>query len=218
MGLHVPDADGPDGAGVPLMADWHPQRRAVIGGIVSCVASLATKAVAAAPGLDIPVFDSGQYQFAIMRPKRQLPSIRLFRLQGKTTDLSSLRGKPILLNFWATWCAACRTELPILDRLSEINSRTGLHVFAVSTDRSDRSVVDRFVRALNIRSLPIYLDPNGYVAFSDKENSKNAPFALYGMPVTYAIAASGLVVGYMPGAADWTSEAATKLIEYLYRS
>ena len=74
------------------------------------------------------------------------------------------------------------------------------------------------MRALKIRSLPIYLDPNGYVAFSDKENKNNAPFALYGMPVTYAIAASGLVVGYMPGAADWTSDAATKLIGYLHRS
>lgn len=207
---------GPADAG--FMIDGHPQRRAFIGGIVGTIASLATKAAAAPADLDIPAFESGQYQFAIMRPQRQLPSIRLFRLEGKTTDLSSLRGRPILVNFWATWCAACRTELPILDRLSEIGSRTGLQVVAVSTDTSDRNVVDRFVRALKIRSLPIYLDPNGYAAFSDRENKKNAPFALYGMPVTYAIAASGQVIGYMPGAADWTSDAASKLIEYLYRS
>ena len=218
MGIRVTGAAGIEGASVRVIADRRPPRRAVIGGIVSSVAALATKVIAAPADLDIPTFESGQYQFAIMRPQRQLPSIRLFRLGGMTTDLSSLRGKPILLNFWATWCAACRTELPILDRLSEISSRAGLNVFAVSTDRGDRNTVDQFVRALKIRSLPIYLDPNGYVAFSDKENKKNAPFAQYGMPITYAISASGLVVGYMPGAADWTSDAATQLIEYLYRS
>ena len=79
-------------------------------------------------------------------------------------------------------------------------------------------MIERFLEKNRIRNLPIYLDPNGYVAFSDVENRKNAPFALYGMPITYAIAASGWIVGYMPGAADWTSSAATDLIEFLHSS
>ena len=141
----------------------------------------------------------------------------LFPLNGKAIDLASLRGRPILLNFWATWCAACRTELPILDRLQEENRR-GLHVIAVSEDRGERATVSRFVQTLKIRSLSVYWDPNGYVAFSDRENRRHAPFALYGMPITYLIASSGWVVGYMPGAADWTSEAAYRLIDYLRRS
>jgi thiol-disulfide isomerase/thioredoxin len=194
-----------------------PHRRALLRGGVGAVASLATNAAAAMFDPDVPHFESGRYQF-IVRPPREVPAIKLFRLQGATTDLSSLRGRPILLNFWATWCAACKAELPILDRLCEANCRTGLYVLAVSTDRTERQDVDRFVKMLKLRSLPIYLDPNGYVAFSDKENKKNAPFALYGMPITYLISASGLIVGYMPGAADWTSDSASKLIEYLRRS
>lgn len=194
------------------------QRRIVIGGLIGTVASLATEATAAAQELAVPVFQSGQYQFTILRPERELPSIRLFRLDGKTTDLLFLRGKPILLNFWASWCAACRTELSFLDRLYEDNRRAGAHVVAVSVDRGAREIVDRFVQTFKIRSLPIYWDPNGHVAFSDRDNSKNAPFALYGMPITYLIAASGRIVGYMPGAADWTSEAASRLIEYLRHS
>ena len=108
--------------------------------------------------------------------------------------------------------------MPILDRLQKDNRRAELQVIAVSEDRGERAVVERFVNKLQIRNLPIYLDPNGYVAFNDIDNGKNAPFALYGMPITYAIAASGWVVGYMPGAADWASAAAGNLIEFLRRA
>ena len=68
---------------------------------------------------------------------------------------------------------------------------------------------------MELRTLPIYLDPSGYVAYSDGGNSRNARFALYGMPITYLIASSGLIAGYIVGAADWSSAAANDLIEYL---
>jgi hypothetical protein len=68
---------------------------------------------------------------------------------------------------------------------------------------------------LDLRVLPLYLDPNGYVAHADSGNERNAPFALYGMPITYLVASSGTIVGYMPSAADWSSAAANGLIEYL---
>ncbi len=203
---------------IQVGTDRCPQRRRVVFGLVGALASIATKASASAQESDIPGFRSGRFQFTILRPQQLLPSIRLFQLDGKTTDLSSLRGRPILLNFWATWCPACRTELPILDRLQEETRHTGLQVIAVSEDRADRAIVERFINKLKIRNLSIYRDPSGYVAFNDPANSRNAPFALYGMPITYAIAASGSIVGYMPGAADWTSTAATGLIEYLRRS
>jgi thiol-disulfide isomerase/thioredoxin len=193
-------------------------RRTVLRALIGTSISLAARVATAAEDTSIPSFESGRYQFAILRPQIELPPIRLFGLDGRTIDLSSLRGKPILLNFWATWCAACRTELPILDRLFEQNRRSGLQVIAVSEDRSDRETVTRFLRINKIEALPVYRDPNGYVAFSDRDNEKKAPFALYGMPITYLITASGRVVGYMPGAADWMSQSASELIEYLHRS
>lgn len=191
------------------------QRRHLTFGLAASLASLAIGGKAAARGADIPSFRSGRFQFTILEPRTTLRSAVLFPLKGKAIDLLSLRGQPILLNFWATWCEGCRTEMPILDRLQEKYQRSGLHVIAVSEDHAEREVVERFATEFKIQHLKIYLDPNGYVAFHDPGNKRNAPFALYGMPITYAIAASGWVVGYMPGAADWTSQAAADLIEFL---
>jgi thiol-disulfide isomerase/thioredoxin len=195
-----------------------PSRRAILlRALVGMAAEFAPREATAAED-DVPGFASGRYRFTILRPPQELPSVRLFRLEGGTTDLSAQRGKPILVNFWASWCAACRMELPALDRLYRDAWRGRVQVVAVSEDRSPREKVARFVKSLDLKVLPIFLDPNGYVAYSDAENARKAPFALYGMPITYAISGSGAVVGYVPGEADWSSTAASDLIAYLDRT
>ncbi len=195
------------------------RRRDVIGGLLSALAAgAAIPVMAASPEPDMPALVSGRLQLTLLRPQQSLPPVRLFRLDGGTLDLAMLRGAPILLNFWASWCAACRTELPVLDRLARSSGRERLHVVAVSEDRGDRESVGRFVRSLALKSLPVCLDPNGYVARSVDSERRSAPFTLYGMPITYLISASGLVVGYLPGAADWSSPAAADLIDHLRRS
>jgi thiol-disulfide isomerase/thioredoxin len=186
------------------------RRGAITGGLAAALSWLAPADAETSP----PVFTSGKHQFTLVSPQRMLPSIRLFSLAGGTFDLANLRGEPILLNFWASWCPACRIELPVLDKLSERARKMRLNVVAVSEDRGGRDQVSRFVQSLGIRNLPIYLDPHGYVGHTDPDRTK-APFALYGMPITYLIASSGRIVGYMPGAADWTEPAAGVLVEYL---
>jgi thiol-disulfide isomerase/thioredoxin len=188
------------------------RRSVALGGLIGAASCLLAGPAAMAEPREAPLFRSGNFEFTTIRPQFQLPSVRLFGLEGGTIDLASLRGRPILLNFWASWCAACKTELPLLDRL---HASADVHVVAVSEDQGGRAVVTPFVKALGIRRLPIYLDPNGYVGHSDPDNARNAPFALYGMPITYLIANSGLVVGYMPGSADWDSAQANALIDYL---
>lgn len=191
-------------------------RRSFLLGAGAMLAAAAITRDAIAENSEFPEFHADDFQFIVLRPRQILPEIALFGLNGRVTQLSSLRGRPILLNFWATWCPACRIELPILERLAEKHRRRGLEILAVSEDQGERATVERFIAALKLQRLTIYRDPNRYVAGTD--NDHKAPFGLYGMPITYAIAASGWIVGYVPGGADWMSAAATKLIEFLYRA
>lgn len=194
-------------------------RRAAIGSALSALlCTTISSPVSAQVREAAPNFRSGRLPFTMLRPQRPLPAIRLQRLDGTILDLSSLRGKPVLLNFWATWCAACRTELPILDQLYAAYRTRGLQVLAISEDRGDRAQVGQFVRRLGIRSLPIFVDPGGDVAYSDTDNKRSAPFALYGMPITYLATRSGKIVGYVAGAADWSAHEATELLDYLDQS
>jgi thiol-disulfide isomerase/thioredoxin len=202
----------------PRSQQLNTRRRGVTLGLLASFFAIAAGKRTFGRNSEIPSFRSGRFQFTILEPRRNLSSVMLFPFRGKAVDLLSFRGKPILLNFWATWCEACQMEMPILDRLQEQYRHSGLENLAVSEDKAEGAVVARFINKLHIRNLKIYLDPNGYVAFHDVDNKRNAPFALYGMPITYAIAGSGWVVGYMPGAADWSSAAAGNLIELLRRS
>jgi thiol-disulfide isomerase/thioredoxin len=150
-----------------------------------------------------------------LRPPRPMPPVRLFRLEGGTLDLATLRGKPLLINFWASWCPPCRRELPILDRLLRSRRIPDLRILAVSHDKSSRAVVEGYKTATGLRELPIFHDPHEFVAYSNRDNSNKAPFALYGMPITYLVSRSGLVVAYASGNIDWDSDPALRLLTCL---
>ena len=132
-------------AGCRPPPNFSKRRRLIVTGLTGCLLSHAFETSALSEGLDIPSFEFGRCQFTILHPQRDIPFVRLFGLDGTTVELSTLKGRPILLNFWATWCAPCRTELPILDRLHAQNGRDGLHVLAVCEDRAERPSIARFV-------------------------------------------------------------------------
>jgi thiol-disulfide isomerase/thioredoxin len=165
-----------------------------------------------------PPFGTARQQFRIVRPARNVGDFQMTRLDGATSSFTRFRGKVVLLNFWATWCPPCRAELPILDRLQQIMDGADLQVAAVCVDRGERRTVERFVRELHLRHLAVYLDPDGRIAHSQGSTDRNAPFALYGMPISYVINRSGGVEGYLIGEADWSSEAARNLLGYYLRA
>ena len=90
-------------------------------------------------------------------------------------------------------------------------------LIASATTLLNASKVSPFIRGLGVRHLAIYVDPHGQVAYADPKNEKKAPFALYGMPISYLIDRAGRIAGYLPGEADWTSQGASELLDYYLR-
>ena len=190
-----------------------PTRRSFVVGIMGAAASFAIPALpgrARAGGP--PPFATTRHQFTLVRGARPVPPVAIPRLGGGVLDLAAFRGKVVLVNFWATWCPACRTELPILDQLAE-NRRADLAVVAITTDR-DRSVVAPFVKKLKLRHLAIGFDPGGLVGRAGASDGVDTPFALYGMPISFLLGVTGQVEGYITGEADWLSSEARRLFDY----
>ncbi|OYX80356.1 MAG: hypothetical protein B7Y77_00675 [Bradyrhizobium sp. 35-63-5] len=193
-------------------------RRAILGGLATIFGQSLTRSFAASePPNDPPPFETVRHQFTLLRPSRIAPDIPFSRLDGATTSLAAFRGKVVLLNFWATWCPACRIELPSLDRLQATLGGPEFQAVAISTDQGGLAVVRPFLRRLQLKALLVGLDPGGRLARPPAENAPLPPFALYGMPISYIVGKSGRVAGYLLGEADWSGEPAQRLIDY-YRS
>ena len=197
-----------------MAAAGHIGRRAVLGAISAAVASTVLAPLALAVSDAPPPFANSRHQFTILQPARIVPPIPITRLDGTVTTFASFVGKVVLVNFWATWCPACRTELPILDELQASAGRKDLQVIAISMDRGGRATVAPFVRGLNLRHLDIYLDPEGRVVRAADDDNPAIPFGRYGMPISYVIDPAGRIAGYIAGEADWMSDAARRLLDY----
>jgi thiol-disulfide isomerase/thioredoxin len=116
-------------------------------------------------------------------------------VDGKPASLADFKGKPVVVNLWATWCQPCLEEMVSLDRLqSELDGK--LVVAAVSEDRGGASRVGPFVAAMGLQKLKIYLDPKSALVHA---------FNARGLPTSIVIDAQGRVVGRVEGAADWDS-------------
>jgi thiol-disulfide isomerase/thioredoxin len=152
-----------------------------------------------------PPLMSATSQFVELRPLAEAPPLKLERIDGRIVDLRSLRGKVVLLSFWATWCPPCRRELPLLERLQQILGSRDVEVVAVSVDREGNSVVSAFLERAGVKRLHPFLDPKGSVGVRNAEEGAS-PFVLYGMPISYVIDREGRPVGYITGEVDWTSD------------
>lgn len=135
------------------------------------------------------------------------PDFALRRLDGAILTLSAQRGKTVLLNFWATWCVPCRTEMAAIERLYQRYKDNGLEVFAINLDVLSTAGVDAFVKEVTL-TFPILLDP---------EWSTARAYRVLGLPTTYLIDPTGHVVVRETGARDWddalTHAAVAKLLE-----
>jgi DsbE subfamily thiol:disulfide oxidoreductase len=123
------------------------------------------------------------------------PAFTSKTLDGASVQLSQYRGKPVLLNFWATWCAPCKDEMPLIQHASSTYKTQGLTVLAVNYQETNRTSMAAFMRNVGAR-FPAVFDPAGQIA---SEYGVNV-----GLPVSIFIDRSGKVsfiqVGQMSNA------------------
>jgi peroxiredoxin len=120
---------------------------------------------------------------------------KLESLSGGPVKLSSLRGKVVFLNVWATWCGPCREEMPSMETLYEaFRNRKDFVILAVSQDRRGRAAVQPYVER-NHFHFDILLDPDNVVGDT---------YNVSGVPETFIIDRKGRIVAHHMGAFDWS--------------
>jgi thiol-disulfide isomerase/thioredoxin len=166
-----------------------------------------------APGL--ARFDGLGPPFVAWTPPTAAPDVVWRDGAGADRRLSSLRGRPVLLTFWATWCAPCVAEMPALDRLAAA-AGDRIAVLPIALDAGGVPAVRRFYDHLGIAALPIAVDPLGNTAYASDAWERPDALPLFGLPMTWFIDAEGRQVGYVTGAADWSAPSARALIDRLF--
>lgn len=122
-------------------------------------------------------------------------------MDGKVWKLKDLRGRAVLLNFWASWCEPCRAEMPSLQALAEREGAQRLVVLAINL-KEPAEAIQRFVQGTQLR-LPVVPDPQGDMARA---------WGVSVFPSTVLVGADGRVRAVVRGELDWTGATAQGLV------
>lgn len=131
------------------------------------------------------------------------PTIPFARMDGGPATLPQFRGKPLLVNLWATWCGPCVKEMPALAALAKANE--GRFTFiAVSQDMNGKAAVTPFLAAHRLTDLPVYVDT---------KNVLLSALRIDNLPETILYDAKGREVWRVTGDMDWSSAKAKVLVD-----
>jgi peroxiredoxin len=174
----------------------------VIAVLLALLAATQVSLVAQADGVT-PVAQRG-----VVKAGDAAPNFQLRDMNGRMVALSDLRGKVVLLNFWATWCGPCRVEMPAMERLYRAYDRKDFEILAVSTDAQGVAVTRPFQQE-NQLTFPILHDADFRVGLS---------YGARTLPMTFMVDRDGIVRHHIFGARDWEAREAHQLIEMLMKS
>jgi len=135
-----------------------------------------------------------QPQLALLGVGSKAPAFTATDLRtGRPATLADYRGRPILVNIWATWCLPCRVEMPALERLSKKFAGTDFRVVAVSVDKDDSTIVDAFVRELGL----------SFDVLHNQAGDIQQRYQTTGVPESFVIDRDGRIVKKVIGPAEW---------------
>jgi peroxiredoxin len=132
----------------------------------------------------------------------RLPDFALENLAGEQQSIASWPGKPLLINFWATWCAPCREEMPAMERLHQRYRQRGLVLLAVSVD-TDASLVGPFLERYKL-TFPVTLDAKMSLANR---------YGVRALPASFLIDRDGYLAALALGPRAWDTRPAHALVE-----
>jgi thiol-disulfide isomerase/thioredoxin len=125
------------------------------------------------------------------------PEVDSFARRDSTRGrLSDYAGDVVVLNFWATWCAPCRAEMPSLQALQDELGGEGLEVVTVAFGRHNPAQMERFWQEAGITTLPLHLDAASELAQA---------MGVRGLPHSFVLDREGRVIADLPGEADWAA-------------
>ncbi|MBI4655022.1 MAG: redoxin domain-containing protein [Nitrospirae bacterium] len=137
---------------------------------------------------------------------RKAPQFTAKNLSGENVSLSSFEGKPILLNFWATWCHYCREERPSLNSIYKEYKGRGLTIVTVSIDRSPE-IVKTYLKKM----------PMDFIILHDNNKEASQIYGVYSVPTSFLIDRKGIIKYKFMGLREWTDSSSKKLIEGLLK-
>ncbi len=126
--------------------------------------------------------------------------------EGAERALAGYDGKWVVLNVWATWCAACSKEMPHLAELQDEMGRADFEVVTVATGTNQRPAMERFLAEIGVENLPLHTDNNSALA---------RDMGVVGLPVTIILNAQGFEIGRLIGDADWARDSAKAILAEL---
>ena len=126
-----------------------------------------------------------------------------FNAKKEKITISGLKGRGVIMNFWATWCAPCVREMPALNNLAQMLKGSGVEVMAISEDRKPFKKVPPFLEANDLNSLDLYYDVKGKLS---------KKLGVEGLPTTVLLGADGELKGRVIGVLEWDDPETVKYL------
>jgi thiol-disulfide isomerase/thioredoxin len=152
----------------------------------------------------VRIFGSGELHTEMpeLRGAPRMPSpFEVTDTAGRKLTIADFHGRYVLLNFWATWCTPCRTEMPSLNILAARLPTQEMTIVPVSVDVEGATAVTRYYAALKLDRLPVYLDAR---------MAAMQALGIIGIPTTLIIDRDGREIGRLIGPAQWDAPAIVK--------